>query len=214
MFMFIRPSTKSTILTMAAAVNVPAAKWKGQALDKSAMVLSSVATSTNAEATIGILGVEVYDANRSMITELAFQAYTQRHGYLPDSSASVFDKQNLRDGHYVPWAPTVYVTAVDSSGSPTNPNVKYLTDLVLGNPVTGTDVDGLGTVVAKGLTPDCAMQVTRSNEGGDLSLYTPAAPCTCYFDAKVPSGSTSCMQCTDSSTCGGGSCRHGYCEAR
>ena len=63
--------------------------------------------------------------------------------------------------------------------------MKYLTDLVLGNPIAGTDVDGLATVVSKSLIPDCAMQVNRTKEGGDLSLYTPAAgACGCYFDGE------------------------------
>jgi hypothetical protein len=214
MFMFIRPPTKSTILTMAAAINVPAAKWKGVAENMTSQVITAVSTSATPEATIGILGIEDYDGNRSTLTSLAFQAYKQHHAYLPDSIAGSFDKKNLRDGHYFPWAPTVYVTAVNASNSPINAGVKYLTDLVLGNPIAGTDVDGLGTVISKSLVPDCAMKVNRTVEGGDFSLYTPAAACSCYFDSKVPNGSTSCTTCTDSSTCGGGTCVHGYCEVQ
>ena len=213
-FLFIRPPSKSTVLTLAAAIDVPATKWRGQAINASDDVLTAVASSSNPEATIGILGSEIYDANRSSITELAFRAFGQHHAYLPDSRTGSFDKKNLRDGHYAPWAPTVYIANVDGSNRPTNPDVAYLVDLVLGNPVPDSDVDGVGAIVSVGLTPDCAMGVTRSSEGGPLSLYAPAGPCGCYFESHVPNGSTSCMQCTDSSTCGKGVCRLGYCEAR
>jgi hypothetical protein len=215
LFMFIRPATKSTILTLAAAVGVPAAKWKGQRKNASTEVLNGVATSTNPDKTIGIIGSEVYDANRGEVTELAFRAYGQKHGFLPDSSVASFDKRNLRDGHYTPWAPTVYITAVDGTNTPTNARAKAFIDLVLGNPTPAiTDVDGLGTVISKGLVPDCAMKVKRDFEGGDLSLYTPAQPCGCYYEAKVPQGATSCTVCTDDGPCGAGKCRHGYCEAQ
>jgi hypothetical protein len=109
----------------------------------------------------------------------------------------------------------VYITAADGSGVPTNAQAKTFIDLVLGNPTPGiTDVDGLATVISKGIVPDCAMKVKRDFEGGDLSLYTPAAPCGCYYEATVPGGSTSCTKCTDDGPCGTGKCRYGYCEAK
>jgi hypothetical protein len=58
------------------------------------------------------------------------------------------------------------------------------------------------------------MKVQRSAEGGDLSPASAAQPCGCYYDAKVPSGATSCTACTDNAPCGTGMCRHGYCEAK
>ena len=134
---------------------------------------------------------------------------------MPDSSVASFDKRNLRDGHYTPWAPTVYITAVDGTNTPTSARAKTFIDLVLGNPTpTVTDVDGLGTVIAKGLVPDCAMKVKRDFEGGDLSLYTPAQPCGCFYESKVPQGTSSCTACTDDGPCGAGKCRHGLCEAQ
>ena len=116
--------------------------------------------------------------------------------YYPDSTTTSFDKQNIRDGHYTLWSPTVYIAPVDDAGAPVNPAVKYITDLVLGNPGAsppsglpdgGTPIDGLGAIVSVGLTPDCAMQVQRSSDGAPLSPYTPPAPCTCYFLSKIPS---------------------------
>jgi hypothetical protein len=213
--MFIRPPTKSTILTMAAAIHVPATKWHGVPEDKSTQVLNLVATSPNPEATIGILGAEVYDTARNKLTVLAYRAYQQRYAYFPDSTATSFDKQNVRDGHYLPWSPTVYITAVDTNNVPTNANAKYLIDLILGNAITpAPDVDGLASVIGVGLVPDCAMRVSRQIDGGDLSLYSPTEPCGCFYDSKVPQGASSCTTCTTDGPCGAGKCRHGYCEAQ
>ena len=216
-FMFIRPITKSTLVSLASNIGVPPAKWKGVSQPASSDVVAALTGSANPEKSIGILGTEIYDKNRSTLTLLAYQAYKQKHAYWPDSSPTSFDKQPLRDGHYLPWSPTVYITAVDSMNVPTNANVKYLTDLILGKPTTPAfESDGLDSVVKVGLTPDCAMKVSRTFDGGDLSLYSPTQPCGCYFESKVPMGMApaSCMTCVDDTTCGTGKCRHGYCEAR
>ena len=45
--------------------------------------------------------------------------------------------------------------------------------------------NGLADVAKVGLIPECAMQVTRSEDGGDLRPYTPAAPCTCYYLSAI-----------------------------
>lgn len=213
--LFIRTTTKSTLLTMAAAIGVPGAKWKGVMLDKSSEVLNGVATSTNPEKTIGILGAEVYDANRDKVNTLAFQAYKQTHAYYPDSTATSFDKRNVRDGHYTIWSPTVYLAPVDAQGTMTNAKVKYIVDMILSKTVTPTpDFDPLQVVISKGLVPDCAMKVTRTFEGGDLSLYTPAEPCGCFYENQVGSPNPACNTCTADDECNGRTCRHGYCEAK
>lgn len=220
-FMFIRPVTKSTLVATAKNINVPPNKWKGVPEAASGDVVSAVAGATNAEAAIGILGAEVYDGDRSAgIKTLAFQAHGQSAAYYPDSAANAFDKQNLRDGHYTLWSPTVYITPVDGSHVPKNPAVKYVEDLVLGSPDAappggGTAFDALADVVKVGLIPECAMQVTRSEDGGDLSPYTPAEACTCYYLSKIPGATgtpTGCTACTSAATCGGGACNHGFCE--
>jgi hypothetical protein len=51
-------------------------------------------------------------------------------------------------------------------------------------------------------------------EGGDLSLYSPAAPCGCYFENQVGSLPASCTSCTTDASCNGGKCRYGFCEAK
>lgn len=214
-FLFIRPVTKSTLLTLAANIGVPGAKWKGVQYDKSSEVVNAVATSASPEKTIGILGVEIYDQNRDALNALAFRAYKQKYAYYPDSTASAIDKKNVRDGHYVPWSPTVWITDVDANGVPLNPDAGYFIDLILGNAADPPpDFDPLETVIAKGLIPDCAMKVTRSFEGGDLSLYEPAEPCHCFYESKVNALDPACEACSGDGECGAGKCRHGFCEAK
>jgi hypothetical protein len=214
MFMFIRPTTKSTLVATAKNIDVPPAKWKGVPEAASSDVVNAVINSSNAEAAIGILGAEVYDANRTKgLHTLAFQAFSQKQAYYPDSTAGAFDKQNVRDGHYTLWSPTVYLTKVGPGGVPTNASVAAITAAVLG---TAPTLDGLADVVKVGLIPECAMQVTRSTDGGDLSPFTPPESCTCYYLSKI-SGATGtpagCTPCTLNSDCGdAGKCQFGFCE--
>ncbi|MET0792594.1 MAG: hypothetical protein ABW061_13825, partial [Polyangiaceae bacterium] len=197
-FMFIRPVTKSTLVATAKNIDLLPSLWKGQKKDASSDVVAAVKGSTQPLATIGILGAEVYDSNRQNgLKTLAFQAKNQSAAYYPDSTSTSFDKQNVRDGHYTLWSPTVYIAPVDGAQVPTNPAVKYLVDLVLGDsdaspPNGGASFDALGDLAAVGLIPDCAMQVTRSFEGGPLSAYQPASPCGCYFESKVGGSSPEC----------------------
>jgi len=220
-FLFIRPATKSTLVATAKNIAVPPNKWKGVQEPASSDVVSAVSTSAQPTATLGILGAEVYDSNRDKgIQTLAFQAFKQSAAFYPDSVSSAFDKQNVRDGHYTLWSPTVYIAPVNSAKVIANPAVKYLVDLVLGDPAAtppqgGTQFDALADVVKVGLIPDCAMQVSRTVDGGDLSPFTPDESCTCYYLSKVPGATgtpAGCTICTSKAQCGTGSCNHGFCE--
>jgi hypothetical protein len=214
--MFIRTVSKSTLLTMAATIRVEAAKWKGIRYDKSSEVQNALLASPTPEAAIGILGVELYDQNRDKLKLLAFKGYEQKYGYFPDSTATATDKRNLRDGHYLPWSPTVWLTKVDAAGKPISANAGYLVDLILANETTPKPkFEPIDVAISVGLVPDCAMKVTRSFEAGELSPYTPAEPCGCYFEFKATgSAPASCVSCNENTPCANGSCRHGYCEAR
>ncbi|MES1175815.1 MAG: hypothetical protein ABUL62_15950 [Myxococcales bacterium] len=218
-FMFIRPVTKSTLVATALNIELLPSLWKGQKKDMSSDVVTAVKGSTKPLATIGILGAEVYDSNRQNgIKTLAFQAKNQAAAYYPDSTSTSFDKQNVRDGHYTLWSPTVYIAPVDGSQVPTNPAVKYLVDLVQGTTATpphGTSFDALKDIAKVGLVPDCAMQVTRATDGGNLTPFTPAQSCRCAYLSKVPEAlavPTGCTACTSSNQCAGGSCNFGFCE--
>jgi hypothetical protein len=213
---FIRTTTKSTLLALAANIRVPAARWKGVPFDKSSEVVTAVTQSATPEKAIGILGAEIYDRNRNTMKVLAFRTFGQRHAYYPDSSATSRDKRTTREGQYVPWSPTVYLTRVDGAGAPVNSDAGYVIDLITSRTTTTTpDFDPLRIISQQGLVPACAMKVQRDREGGDLSPYTPEVPCGCKFESVVdPAAAASCSACTDDTTCGAGKCRYGYCESR
>lgn len=209
--LFIRTVTKSTLLSWAANISVPASKWKGVRYDKSSEVVSALISSPTPARAIGILGVEVYDANRDKLNVLAFRAKNQRYAYFPDSSPTATDKKNVRDGHYTVWSPTIYM-AKGAAGVPSNPTAKYVIDLIAGRTATpAPDFDPVSLVVNAGIVPDCAMGVTRDFEGGPLRLYRPMESCVCRYE-KLSTGKTSCQTCTN--TCATGVCRAGLCEER
>jgi hypothetical protein len=214
LFMFIRPITKSTLVSMAFNIGVPPAKWKGVMESASSDVVNALVNSTNPEKSIGILGAEVYDPQRATLKALAFRAYKQYYAYWPDSTPTATDKANLRDGHYTIWSPTIYLAHIDAQGNPTGANAAYLLNLILGKPVTPNDpaINSVQIEIQRGLVPQCAMKVQRSIEGGDLSLYSDPAPCGCFYDSVV--GTSSCTACSTSTPCATGVCRLGYCEAR
>ena len=215
---FTRAATASTTLTTSSNIGLTAAQMlvgaMAPAATTSLVVLNSVNQATDVQAAIGALGGDLYDQNRNLVKMLAFRGFQQRYAYFPDSSAGSFDKQNVRDGHYLPWSPTPYLYVQSgSSGVPLDPTVKRAVDLIFGRAVEA-DVNGLQSAIDSGLVPQCAMKVQRAFDGGDLSLFTPAEPCGCFFDKSVPSGSTPCKACTNDTPCGTGKCRIGYCEAR
>ncbi len=213
---FKRGNTASTTLTMSSAVRLKPLEMKAapdQA--RSEDIITGIIGASNPEASLGILGTELFDQQRaSNIKMLAFKTFGQRFAYFPDRTNATFDKENVRDGHYLPWAPTPYILEVDASRAPVSANALRIYELVMGLRTEAT-VDGLLQVVQSGLVPKCAMKVTRSGDGADLSLYSDPAPCGCYFESKVPGGATTaCTACTNDATCNGGTCRLGFCEAK
>jgi hypothetical protein len=221
-YFFGRTPTKGTQISIGANIGVAAAKWAliqdpAHQIDQSNAVVSAIAAQTstgNADKTLGILGVEVYDPARATVHALAFRAFKQLKSYWPDSTQTSFDKKNVRDGHYPLWSFVEYLAPQKQGGGALNDNAQLIIDLLAGKSVSLTPAfETLDLVIAAGLVPACAMKVTRTVEGGDMSAASPDQPCTCYYENKV-NGSTSCTVCTDDSACGSGKCRHGFCEAR
>ncbi len=222
-FFYGRPASKGTQISIGGNIGVPASKWQLLAdpqhqIDQSSAVATAIAAQAstgNGDKTLGILGVEVYDPARAMLHSLAFRAFKQLKSYWPDATPTTFDKQNVRDGHYPLWSYVEYLAPQAAGGGALNPNAQTIIDMLAGNAVTANPAfEPLDFVVGAGLVPACAMKVQRDSEGGDLSPLTPAQPCGCYYDAKVPMGTTSCTACVDDTPCGAGKCRHGYCEAQ
>lgn len=222
-FFYIRPDSSGTLRILASVVKVPNEKWFGQRKNSagkdagSGDVLNAVATSTNAEGTIGILGMEVVDSgtNRDKVKVLALKGPGQRFAFYPDSTSTSHDKINVREGRYAGLGYAHLITPVDGSGVPTNAAAKTFVNVVMGNEqVTGLD---MVKTVAKDayLVPLCAMKVKRTSEGGELHRFKPAAPCGCYFESLVGTASASCKACTADTQCSSDqSCQSGFCEAK
>jgi hypothetical protein len=232
---YLRPTSKSTLVSIAidsdltpnqmAAPTADGGTADGrQLIASSGGVVTAVAAATSNKA-IGILGVGVYDSDRTAgIKVLALQSFGQNHAYLPDSTETSYDKQNVRDGHYAMWSPAVFIAPIDGSGAPSNPAVKFIVDTLVGIPGAvapngidgGMPIDGIQPQALAGEVPACAMQVTRSGDGAPLSAYTPKAPCTCKFLSLTtnPTMPASCTPCTSTAMCPASSlgCFNGFCE--
>jgi hypothetical protein len=218
-FVFRLPPSLSTLTVMAGAAGIyPYNKAaRGQLMMNPNALLDALLQSARPEKTLGIVGLELYDQDRDRLKLLAFRAFEQEFAYFPDSSATSFDKKNLRDGHYSPWAPTVWLTKVDTSGEPVSSRARRLIDLILSRPSSpAPSFEPLELIIGVGLVPLCAMQVTREPyESDPLIAYDPEEPCGCFYESVVaqttPSG---CVPCVSDSPCEEGECSHGFCEVR
>ncbi|MDX2019006.1 MAG: hypothetical protein SF187_02100 [Deltaproteobacteria bacterium] len=213
-FLFARPNTSGTKITFGANIGVPANRWKGAQLEKTTDVVNAVAASVSPEATLGIVGGSDYDGNRDKLKALAFRAFGQRYAFFPDSTPSAFDKRNVRDGHYLIWAPAVFLVAgADAAGVPAEPRIARLRAILRSEvPIPEAGFEATRMMVEGGFVPECAMGVKRTGQAGRLQLNRPGRPCGCFFE-KVTGGSPSCAACTDDSMCEGGICNLGFCEA-
>jgi hypothetical protein len=227
---FLRPLTSGGLMAVAPNIDLSPAQLTlelpdggsldGRQLEPSWNAVFSGMLVTPGPGTIGLLPGDLYDTRRgSGISLLPFRAFGQTHAFYPDSTAISFDKQNVRDGHYTLWSPTMLLAVTDGATTPTDPAVSYIVAAVTGTPGAtppdgGIPIDGLGAVAAAGLTPTCAMQVQRASDGAPLTPYTPVAPCTCYFLSKAPAPAlpASCVACSTSAPCATGACFNGFCE--
>ena len=209
----VRNSTSAAQIAVALAAGLPPDRFKGTDAQSNSRSIQLVAGAANKEAAIGFASVENVDANRGGATPvraLAFQAKGQRCGYLPDSTATSFDKANVRQGTYGLWSQSHYTALVDGSGNPTNPLVATF----LAN-VNNPDQAALDILSTTSNVPKCAMNVWRDADNGPLYSVQPAAACGCYFDKKA-TGTSTCAVCNTSSECPSSSpvCRYGFCEVR
>jgi ABC-type phosphate transport system substrate-binding protein len=183
----IRNPTSGTEQVIAHNINVPAGRWRGMDKGGSGGVLTAVSTATAAEPTIGILGSDVYDANRDKLKALAFQAFHQKGAFFADSTATSFDKRNVRNGHYVNWGYLHMIARVDGNNA-MNPQAKRFVDWVTGNTGTGgspAPFDITDVIIQGKMVPVCAMKVSRLNEGGAIAPFAPVSDCSTKFETAV-----------------------------
>lgn len=212
--MCIRSASSGTQGLWAAAFQVPAISWRGKNNSGSMDVLNCLAGAarTAPEKAIGILGAEIYDAGtvRNTYKALAFRSYKQRLAYYPDSTPTSFDKQNVRNGRYTAFGYAHLMTQVDAQGKPTNPNSDQFVNLLLSQ-----RQDVLTTIIRNvKMVPQCAMNVTRSADGGDLSLSS-GPSCGCFYDTVIQGRAPDrCQSCKVDGDCATAHCRIGFCEPR
>jgi hypothetical protein len=201
-------------------------------------VLAAVAGDTaNANKSLGILSVTKADGARpgstatQQVKILAFQAKGQTCGYLPDSTASSFDKINVREGRYDIWGPLHFIAAT-SGGQPvstSNPGatgnaavqaVVNLVSLPTGSTIL-SDAQKMSVISAAAnahVVAQCAMRAQRNAEVGPEQSFLPPESCGCYWES-VASGAkpASCTTCAASTDCASltatPTCRYGFCEA-
>ena len=220
-FLFIRPDTAGTKLLIANAIGLPAGKWRGQPRPTAGDVLTSVSTSANPAATLGIITTELSDAYRSAVDGKQLKTLAYRHkgqscGYFPDSSATSFDKRNVREGRYPLWGPFHVVAPVDDAGRPTNTRVGQFVDVLGRRGISEAEKKAMTDAeTAAHAVPTCAMKVARTAEMETPKPFTPDEPCGCYFESKL-GAPNACVACTEDSGCSGATprCRFGFCEAK
>jgi hypothetical protein len=126
------------------------------------------------------------------------------------------DRKNVREGRYPFWG-YVHMIASVANGTPKSAAAAYFVNLIQGTlpAASAPSFNIIDALIGAHVTPTCAMKVTHDIEGGAQKPYTDTAPCGCYFDSKTnsPAMPASCTMCTGDSTCGGGKCRNGFCEA-
>ncbi|HEY6459173.1 MAG TPA: hypothetical protein VIY73_03450, partial [Polyangiaceae bacterium] len=214
-FLLQRGGTSGTQNMIAAAIGLNANEWRGVTNKSSTAVLTAVTNVANGKAidggpgsdpqavqkTLGILASDVADGNRQYLRPLAYQDVGQECGWYPDSTATSFDKQNVRDGHYPIWGPSHLLAYADTNGNATNAAVKTLIDAMNGrNTQVLSTIDIVQFYAKSHIIPTCAMHVQRSDDGHDYQPYAPATSCSCYYDLQA-TGQTSCTPCQHDGDC-------------
>lgn len=227
-YVFRRTEKSGNQVAIALTLGLPVNGLRGVDSTGSSTMKRAITTSPEPEKTIGISSSDIIDINRTSMKWLAFQNFGQPVGFYPDSSASSFDRRNVRDGHYFIWL-SLHVFANSGAtglaGAPTNDiNLGRSTGLVkdvafvMSNRIAPPEasVNVFAALGSLGNVPQCAMRVTRSRDGAPLTPYTPPVSCGCAYEAAVPNGvpPAECTRCETNEQCGGArpTCSFGFCE--
>jgi hypothetical protein len=207
-----RDQNSGTQGIVAKAIQLAPAAFKGFSNSSGGNLVTKL-LAVDPNTAIGFLAADAYDSRRGMLNALAFKAFGQNKAYYADSTADSFDKRNVRDGHYTVWGPEHFFATADAQGKISNPKAAAFIGWINGTTTT-TAFNPIDVAAAAGVIPQCAMKVTRDQDGPPVKNYTPAAPCGCYWESKAtkttPPG---CMACTDNSGCTGGKkCSNNFCE--
>jgi len=218
---YVRNKNTGTQQMIGRAIGVPPGQFWGidrhtaQNLHDSLQALTS--DPVEAEQAIGIIAVDVYDSSRNNLRALAYKAPGQTSAFLPDSTATSYDKQNVRDGHYPIWGPLHFFTPNQASPQALA-FLTYFNGATLAGPL-------LDAFIQASLIPLCAMKVDRAQdqELGAIRSFAPTHSCECYFlkGAQRPESPPTplpaeCKTCTTQSDCPPSRVcsTHGFCETQ
>jgi hypothetical protein len=208
---FRRRASSGNQQTVALTLGLDPNSLRGRDSNGSSNMLSAIRESANPNATIGISSAEIIDPNRDVLKTLAYRHFEQPVAFFPDSEQGSFDRQNVRDGHYYMWIP-LHILSRSTAPERVRNLVYVLANRKLA-PVPSVDL--FGALKRIGNVPQCAMHVTRSKEGAELTPYEPTVTCDCAYDAASPGVSRpDCMACKSAADCPSSkpTCSFGYCE--
>jgi hypothetical protein len=173
-------------------------------------IRDSLIASAAPEQSIGILSIDYADKGRGNLRVLFLQGEGQLSGFLPDSTATAFNKANVRDGHYPLWGYVHFYTA-NLNGAPSAAAGVFVTRFA----VPKLDRALVDAMIDASLVPQCAMKVARDTEMGAFLHNPNNYQCGCYFDFRT-GGKASCALCTTSNDCPASTpaCNYGYCETQ
>jgi hypothetical protein len=211
-YYFTRSAGTGTVQLVARTIAVdPAQVWGIDRLSAANLVVSMEAVDPGvAVNAIGLLSSDFADRSRANLAVLAFQQRGQVHGYLPDSTATSFDKANVRDGHYPIWG-AIHLLAATQNGVPSDAARALITRLTVPRLERAT----VAAIIEAGFVPSCAMTVDHDSELGRLTTFQPEFGCGCFYDHEVR-GRTSCTACGGPGDCPSSApaCNYGYCEVQ
>jgi hypothetical protein len=211
--LFKRSASSGTQALLASAIGVPPAQWKGTVLgssdDVAKNLLDVLANQTGATKPLGILAADYIDSRnlRAQLRILAFRDSAQACAVYPDSNETSKDKQNVRDGHYPLWGPMHLLHKTHARS-----DVTELVAYMAGTKPLPNGIKLLDVYAQSGLVPECAMRVSRSKDGGEITSSKPENPCACAFELRA-TGQTRCKTCKVQADCKDGeTCSQNFCE--
>lgn len=210
---FKRDVNSGTQRMIAAAIGVPADKWRGTGTTGSSDLLQKLTLASPRQKAIGVLAADVAQDNRTVLKVLAYQHGNQSCGYFPDRDATSNEKANVRDGHYAIWGPLHLLVRLDSNGYPLKAAASDVIGYLTGSKTAPGQLDLIFLEAQRHVVPQCAMRVKRTQELGPMAPFAPVGACGCYYE-KVANGATACPPCQRPTDCPTSApvCSYGYCE--
>jgi hypothetical protein len=204
----IRNSGAGSTALAAELIRVPRTAFWGIDRLSTDAIRDTLLYASDVDKSIGILSIDYADKNRDNLRVLYLQAQGQLTGFLPDSSATSFNKMNVRDGHYPLWGYVHFYTA-NVNGSPSPTAGAFVTRFS----VPKLDRELVTAMIDASLVPQCAMRVARDSEMGAFIPNPYKFQCGCYFDFHT-TGRTTCTTCTTANDCPADApaCNYGFCE--